>query len=334
MITDARVLQPEFVPNDVVHRDGEINYLSSVLEPLTDDEPADTAFLSGPPGAGKTCIAQYTLEKLQKNVIDLNTQYVNCWENYSRFKTLYRILEGIDETLDIHRQSTPTDELFERLQAYDGPPYVVILDEVDQLEDKDVLYDLYRTAGLTMVLIANEEAEFLSQLNSRLVSRLQTSASIQFDQYHKDELVGILDDRVRWGLRPDVVSERQLELSADAAAGDARVAIGILRTAAQNASQCGAEEIGDEMIEGAVSEAKVEIRQTNVERLTPDQRLVYDIVQEHGVISPSDLYAEYQEQSPDPRTNRMVRKYLKKLSRYNLIEAQGANRGRRYRAIS
>jgi len=173
MITDARVLQPEFVPSDVVHRDAEVNYLSSALKPLTDGNPAEPAFLSGPPGTGKTCIAQHTLEKLRENVININTQYVNCWEDYSRFKTLYRILDGIDKTLDIHRQSTPTDELFERLQAYDGPPYVVILDEADQLEDKNVLYDLYRTPRLTMVLIANHEEEFFSQLNSRLISRLR-----------------------------------------------------------------------------------------------------------------------------------------------------------------
>lgn len=69
-------------------------------------------------------------------------------------KTLYRILEGLDQTLDIHRQSTPTDELFERLQDYDGPPYVVTLDKADQLEDTDVLYELYRTPTVTMVLIA------------------------------------------------------------------------------------------------------------------------------------------------------------------------------------
>jgi len=182
MITDARVLQPEFVPSDVVHRDAEINYLSSTLDPLIDGNPAEPSFLYGPPGTGKTCIAQYTLEKLCENLININTQYVNCWEDYSRFKTLYRLLEGIDKTLDIHRQSTPTDELLERLQNYDGAPYVVILDEVDQLEDKNLLYDLYRTKSLTMILVANHEEEFFSQLNSRLVSRLQTSARIHWSR--------------------------------------------------------------------------------------------------------------------------------------------------------
>ena len=103
MISNARVLDSEFVPNDVVQRDAEINLLSSALRPVTDGDPAAPAFLHGPSGTGKTCIAQYTLDKLHESVINLNTQYVNCWEDHSHFDTLYRVLEGVGQTLDIHR---------------------------------------------------------------------------------------------------------------------------------------------------------------------------------------------------------------------------------------
>jgi Cdc6-like AAA superfamily ATPase len=78
MITDAHVLQAEFVPKDVVHRDGEINHLSSVLQPITDGERGETAFLFGPAGTGKTCVSQYTTTKLHESVIELNYQYANC----------------------------------------------------------------------------------------------------------------------------------------------------------------------------------------------------------------------------------------------------------------
>nr|WP_281273042.1 AAA family ATPase [Halalkalicoccus subterraneus] len=114
MITDARVLQPEFIPQEVKHRDAEVNYLSSVLQPILDGRTADPSFLHGPSGAGKTCIAQYLVEQLRENVVELNHQYVNCWEDHSRFKTLYRLLDGINQTVDIHRQSTPKDVLLER----------------------------------------------------------------------------------------------------------------------------------------------------------------------------------------------------------------------------
>ncbi len=134
MITNARVLQQEFIPGEVKHRDAEVSHLSDTLRPLSTGNGRPTpSFLCGPSGVGKTCIARYTVTQLRENVVELNHQYVNCWEDYSRFKTLYRILDGINQTIDIHRQSTPRDELLDRLRAYDGPRYVVILDEVDQL---------------------------------------------------------------------------------------------------------------------------------------------------------------------------------------------------------
>ena len=110
MITNARVLQQEFIPGEVKHRDAEVSHLSDTLRPLsTGDGRPTPSFLCGPSGAGKTCIARYTVNQLRENVVELNHQYVNCWENYSRFKTLYRILDGINQTIDIHRQSTPRD---------------------------------------------------------------------------------------------------------------------------------------------------------------------------------------------------------------------------------
>jgi orc1/cdc6 family replication initiation protein len=334
MIRDARVLQPEFVPQDVVHRNQEVHTLSAALEPVTRGQNGETSLIYGPSGTGKTCIARYIAEDLRREVVDVNTQYVNCWEDYSRFKTLYRILEGIDRTLDIHRQSTPRDELLERLRDYDGPQYVVILDEVDQLEDKRVLYELYRTHGLTMVLIANQEQELFEPINNRLTSRLRTATRIHFDRYTLDELVGILEPRVRLGLREDAVTTEQLELIADAAVGDARVAIETLRVAARRAQHQGLDTVSDDVIRGAVSEAKAEIQQRNVEKLTKDQRVLYDIITDHEEIAPSDLYEEYRERVENPKTDRMVRNYLQKMERYNLIAADGENRGRTYQSLS
>jgi orc1/cdc6 family replication initiation protein len=331
MIGDARVLHPEFVPQDIVHRTQEVNTLSTALNPVTNGQAGEASLLYGPSGSGKTCIARYMVEQLRREIADLDTQYVNCWEDYSRYKTLYRLLEGIDLTLDIHRQSTPRDELLERLRDYDGPQYVVILDEVDQLEDKRVLYEMYRSQGLTMVLIANEEEELYEPLNNRLTSRLRTATRIHFDRYSIDKLVAILEPRVRLGIHEDAVTAEQLEVIANAAAGDARVAIETLRVAARRAQQEGLDSVSDSVIRGAVSEAKAEIQQRNVEMLTEDQRVLYEIITDHEEIAPSDLYEEYRERVEKPKTDRMVRNYLQKMERYNLIAADGENRGRTYR---
>jgi orc1/cdc6 family replication initiation protein len=331
MITDARVLQPEFIPREVQHRDAEVNYLSSVLIPITEGQRADPALLHGPSGAGKTCIAQFLVEQLREEVVSLNYQYVNCWEDHSRFKTLYRLLDGIGRTVDVHRQSTPKDVLLERLRKADETPYVVILDEVDQLEDKSLLYDLYRIPHLTMILISNDEEELFAAVDDRLNSRLADCERIRFRSYWEGELVAILSDRVRWGLTDGVIDTPRLELIAANAGGDARVAIGILRRSARKAKNESVDEITADIIQEETPEAKSEIKQKTIDRLTTDQELLYNIITEHGEITPQNLYETYCATASDPKTKRMVRNYLSKLEHYNLIRAEGNTKARIYR---
>jgi len=232
MIRDARVLRAGFVPREVEHRDAEVNHLSSVLEPITSGEPADTAIVTGPSGTGKTCISKFVTERLREEVLDVEAIYVNCWRNYTRFRTLYQILDNLGATIDIHRQSTPHDELVDRLQQHDGPRTVVILDEVDQLEDPSVIYDLHSLPQFATICIANKEEELFSRVDDRLVSRLRSSEHVRMDKYHDEQLYDILSARAKWGLDEDVITDDRLYRVADAAAGDARLAIGILRTAA------------------------------------------------------------------------------------------------------
>jgi len=333
MITDARVLQPEFVPNDVKHRSNEVSHLSDTLRPIINGNRAETPFLYGPSGAGKTCVARYTIDRLRENVVALDHQYINCWEDHTRFKTLYRLLEGIDRAYDIHRQSTPRDEMLARLRDHDEP-YVVILDEADQLEEKSLLYQLYRIPNLTMVLIANRQEDVFSELGSRLNSRLEACARIKFGRYSINQLVTILEDRVRWGVDPGAIDTEQLELIADHAAGDARAAIGIFRHAAKVVQREGHDRITASVINDVVSEAKSEIRQKTTEKLTEHQQALYDIITNTGEITPGNLYDRYCAAVSDPKTKRTVRNHLSKLREYNLITANGANRGRSYQPVS
>ena len=331
MIRDARVLRPEFVPQELVHRDAEVNHLAHVLEPLTRGAPADAALLTGPSGTGKTCISRYMADRLQQESLSVETQYVNCWQNYSRFRTVYRVLEGLGKTLDIHRQSTPHDELLERLRQYEGPSCLVILDEVDQLEDKRLLYDLHELPQFSLVLIANRETELFTGLDDRLVSRFRGSERVRFDRYSSDALVEIMDRRVRIGLEDGAIDTPTLHTIADAAAGDARVALSILRSAARRAQRANAETITPSLVDRSIPDAEAEIRRTNLDTLTPDQRLLYEILEEHGELAPGDVYAAYRARAENPKTDRTVRSYLSKMAQYNLICADGNSRNRVYR---
>ena len=333
MIEDARVLRAEFVPHELEHRDGEVTHLSQVLEPVTRGQPAGPAIITGPSGVGKTCVARYTVEQLREQHLDVASQYVNCWQNYSRFRALYRVLEGLGKTVDIHRQSTPHDELLERLRQYDGPPCVVVLDEADQLESADVLYDLHALSNFSLVLIANREADLFAGADDRLRSRLQGSERIGFDRYGIDQLTSILQARAHWGLTEAAVTTDQLRRIADAAAGDARVAISILRSAARRVQRTTAATITDAVVEAAVPAGRSAVHRRTLDTLTPHQRTVYEIVADACRIDPSTLYRRYREAVDDPKTDRTVRNYLGKMVQYDLLAAEGTSRDRRYTVV-
>ena len=80
MIRDARVLRAGFVPQEVEYRDAEVNHLSSILEPITSGEPADTVVVTGPSGAGKTCISQFVTERFREEDLNVETIYLTTGE--------------------------------------------------------------------------------------------------------------------------------------------------------------------------------------------------------------------------------------------------------------
>ncbi len=76
------------------------------------------------------------------------------------------------------------------------------------------------------------------------------------DKYHDEQLFDILSARTKWGLDEDVITDDQLYRIADAAAGDASLAIGILRTAASKADRENRERITDDILLDAAEDAR------------------------------------------------------------------------------
>lgn len=93
MITDKRVLEADFQPNDILHRHDTINHLSSILEPVLDGDRVDGAICYGPTGSGKTCTARFLLERLEHQG-DVETGYVDCFSNHSRAAILQQIVNN------------------------------------------------------------------------------------------------------------------------------------------------------------------------------------------------------------------------------------------------
>jgi orc1/cdc6 family replication initiation protein len=334
MICDARVFRHDFRPKDLQHRHDTLRRLSSHLEPVTSSRPVDPISLFGPTGVGKTVAAKVILDQLRGAVLDLDATRVNCWSDHSRFDVLHKLLEETGApTHDLRRDRTPREDMLHRFQEHVDGQCVVVLDEVDQLDDEDLLYDLFRTDGVSLVFIANRREDVFGDLDDRLQSRLLTTQIVEFDPYSVAELVDILRVRADRGLDPGAVGASELQAIGERAQGDARVAIQALKNAADSARQRGAEAIGADDIEDAVAAARQEIRQKTKSNLTRHQRVLYELIREAGELRASELHEAYEEAVEEPRTRRQRRNYLSKLEHYHLVESEGETRWKTYRVV-
>jgi len=329
IIHDLDPLTEEFIPESILHRMSQRELIEDTLAPLLKGYKPRPLLLFGAAGAGKTSLATDIAEDLADESGTLKVAYVNCWVDYSKFRVLYSIVQQIASPLLIHRKGTPTDELVERLEhALKTCRCLVILDEVDQLKDKDALYVLARPS-VGLIFIADTEGALLDA-SMRTRSRLGSLRTIGFKAYSVDQLVSILEDRVKHALYPQAISQEQLRSIAISANGDARRAIETLRFASEDAQRNDRDSIGDDDIKQAIPHARKASDERGISKLNMHQRVLYAIIQEAKSISSADLYHRYYEQIHDPVRVRTLRDYLQKMTFYGFVHARGTGRWRTY----
>jgi len=110
----------------------------------------------------------------------------------------------------------------------------------------------------------------------------------------------------------------------------------MLRSAASTADRENHEKITNDILldaaEDAREDARAQIKQKSLDSLTQHQRVVYDIVRDHGPLGPSKIHDRYTEAVDDPQTKRTVH-LSSKMPQYNLLEAEGTSRDREYSLI-
>ncbi|WP_255170057.1 Cdc6/Cdc18 family protein [Natrononativus amylolyticus] len=331
VITDKMVFDEGWVPEDIKHRRSELSMFSTALKSgLEGFDCIITVY--GPPGVGKTLSIKHVLEQLDTGTDDADAVYVNCWINNKPFDTLERILDGLDTTVDIHRQSTAQSTLYQRITDAIDRPCVIALDEVDRLKDKDLLYKLHAIDGVSIVTISNRPQDLFSRLDDRITSRFQGSTNIHFGEYSTGALTEILRDRVKAGVRDDAITRKQIEQIA-AVCDDARTAIDALHKTVERADRDG-RSVTDEDVQVAIETAGTTPRYST-EGLTEHERSLLVLIHAADTeISSSDLHEQYEHRwGDDALTKRQRRNILVKLQEYNYLEKTGNTRWTKYRSL-
>ena len=321
MIRNGEVFEDDHLPDPIVGRNSHMNEVTDALSPIEEGFRAENCFLFGPSGVGKTTVARAAVRELRREVLDVPYAYVNCWQDYTRNAVLEILArELVGEAVP---RSASTSELIKRVKRGLNGPGVVILDEVDQLRETGVLYDLHEIRGLSWIGIANDEIDLLADLDERVRSRVSVGYRVRFDTYGDDTIAEILRRRAVEGLGSGVADQRVFERIARLSDGDARMGLTVLRAAASKAASEGLSTIPERLVEDSVPDAKREMARKTYSKLNDHQRVVYEVLRDDGEQIQRELYEEYTKRHPDPVSLRYLREtHLSKPEHYNLVTTE------------
>jgi len=271
LFKDKSVLQTNYSPESIPHRDKQIEQVASILAPILRGERASNLFVYGKTGTGKTLSIQYVREELLKRAkgseVELRIEYLNC-KLRKVADTEYRILAALIGLLGgkVADTGLPTPAVYQKfIELVDNKKQtlVIIFDEIDQAIkkiDDNFLYNLTRLnselskAQISLIGISND-VTFLENIDPRVRSSLGEE-EIVFPPYNAVQLIDILSERCSRAFKDNAVSDGVIQKCAGFAArehGDARRALDLLRIAGELTEREGKTKITEEYIDQANS---------------------------------------------------------------------------------
>ena len=354
---DKSVLQSNYRPEEIPHREEQIKQVASILAPVLRGERTSNLFLYGKTGTGKTLSIMYMGDQLLKRAkkdgdFKLRIEYLNC-KLKKVSDTEYRILAEIIKKLggQVPNTGLPTETVYSKfINIIDEEKQflVLILDEIDQAVKKissDFLYNLTRLnselskAQICLVGISND-LTFLEGLDPRVRSSL-SEEEIVFPQYNAIQLQDILNKRSEEAFKEKVVQEGVIAKCAAFAArehGDARRALDLLRIAGEIAERDNSKKI----LMKHLDEANTKIERDKILDVIKTEPKQFQYVL-HSIITLSeksngnpvftgDVYNLYQEvclkNKAEVLTQRRVSDIVQEFDMLGLINVRVVSKGR------
>jgi cell division control protein 6 len=350
---DREKLRPDYVPENLPHREEEISRLAEILAPAVKGARPSNVFIYGLPGTGKTAVTKYVLRKIDafarehSRGVNLRVAYVNCRNENTSYRVLFNLCNHLDEKVPFTGLSTA--ELFRRfVRALDRERNLlfVVLDEVDflvKVSGDDILYKLtrinpdLRNARVSIIGVTND-LNFVEYLDPRVKSTLGEEELV-FRPYTTEELADILAERAKQAFYDGVLDEAVIPLCASLAArehGDARRALDLLRVAGEIAER----ECSSKVLEEHVRKAYREIEKDRAVEVIKSMPLhtklitiaVYLVKRRKGEATTGEIYETYKGLCKrfmiDELTQRRVSDIINELDMLGVVNAKVASKGR------
>ena len=256
LFKNKTILQSNYTPDIIPHRNEQIEAVASILAPALRGERVSNLFVYGKTGSGKTLSVLHVGNKMIKKQRELGGDklrflYINC-KLKKVADTEYRILAELINELGgkVPATGLPTDEVYSRfIELIDNKKQLIliVLDEIDQAVKKindSFIYTLTRinselkNAQISIIGISNN-LTFMDNLDPRVRSSLGEEELV-FPPYNALQLQDILKERADGAFKEKILEEGVIAKCAAFAArehGDARRALDLLRVSGELAER-------------------------------------------------------------------------------------------------
>ena len=289
IIKDGTKLSFDYVPDNLIHREGQMKQMAMLFRSVLDYGGSETAFLSGSVGTGKSATAKRFCSDLvdhcARSSIPLDYVIINCRQRSTESGILIQLIRHFDPAFPDRGFSTP--EILRTIRNHivkSGKRFILVLDEVDILLKKgniDLVYQISRfnddgqaKVSMSMILISQEYV--LDRLDEASLSSFKRANVVRFDKYTRDELKDIVTERSNLALREGSISDDALDLIADNSEeyGDARFAIDLLDKSARIAEDRTEGKVTAEDVRAAKAMIYSVVTQSKLEQLDRNRALV------------------------------------------------------------
>jgi len=342
LILHEEVFSSNFLPDNIFHRDNEIEELTDHFIPTRHQKYCTDLSVYGVTGSGKTLITKLVFKTLSKGIDDTFYIYIPCNE----YNTPSSIFKFILQKINIEGKGRSESDYIQQIKNYiENKLLVLIFDEIDIFLKKEKSYEnliqiLSDWNKCVLIFISNDPGWHEYIKDHRTISRLHLSNLI-FKPYDTDEIFDIIKDRASLGLKQGIISEDLLLEIAEFTAqynGDARVAIKLLSQAASYAEIDGCEKINHIALDNAINSLEEDNKINFIESLPPQHKLILvSVYMANRSFKKPDfdtIYMEYERLLIGSKlwrklSKNTIRIYLDELETYRLIEKEiGKGRGR------